>query len=219
MRRPGQSGANWLPGANLLRRRLVARMKRLPFLPLLLVIFAGCGMTETTNERSAPAAVAAATAPATNSTPAPNTAPPHRVIASHRGTLDAEPVRLAITHLRRAGSTTSLGIRVISDSYLWGSVDRAFDDGIVQPIRGSDSKENGFSVDGIYLIDPRHAQKYLVARDADNRCICDVDLSDSGFAKQRPLNLSATYGAPAADVQSVDVFVPHFGTFSDVPLG
>ena len=219
MRRLGQSGANWPPGANLLRRRLVARMKRLPFLPLLRVIFAGCGMTETTNERSAPAAVAAATAPATNSTPAPIPATPDQSSPPIAGRLT--PSRSGWrSHTSGARvRPPSLGIRVISDSYLWGSVDRAFDDGIVQPIRGSDSKENGFSVDGIYLIDPRHAQKYLVARDADNRCICDVDLSDSGFAKQRPLNLSATYGAPAADVQSVDVFVPHFGTFSDVPLG
>jgi hypothetical protein len=33
------------------------------------------------------------------------------------------------------------------------------------------------------------------------------------------MTLSATYGAPPQDVHAVDVVVPHFGTFANVPLG
>jgi hypothetical protein len=89
---------------------------------------------------------------------------------------------------------------------------------VTQPIRGSDSEENGASLNGIYLVDAAHGQKYLVARDADGRCLCDVDLSDTWVESDAPLNLSATFGPPPPGVHSIDVFVPHFGTFADVPL-
>jgi hypothetical protein len=89
---------------------------------------------------------------------------------------------------------------------------------VTQPIRGSDSEENGASLNGIYLIDAAHGQKYLVAQDADGRCLCDVDLSDTWVESDAPLNLSATFGPPPPGVHSIDVFVPHFGTFADVPL-
>jgi hypothetical protein len=58
-------------------------MKRLLFLPLLLVVFAGCGMTETTNPRAAPP-VAATKAPVA----APPVATPDGEIASRRASID-----------------------------------------------------------------------------------------------------------------------------------
>jgi hypothetical protein len=63
-------------------------MKRLLLLPLVLVVFAGCGMTETTNQRAAPP-VAATKAPVA----APPVATPEGEIASRRGSVDRWDVR------------------------------------------------------------------------------------------------------------------------------
>jgi hypothetical protein len=125
---------------------------------------------------------------------------------------------VAITQLTRTGMTTSLGIRFTTRSS-YAAIDQALDDGATQPIRNSNSSENGSSLDGIYLLDRAHAQKYLVARDPDNRCICDVNLARTGVTSDAPLNLSATYAAPPPNVRALDVLVPRFGTFANVPLG
>jgi hypothetical protein len=190
-------------------------MKRLIFVPLLLVL-AGCAVNAATSHP--PSAHDAARVASPRPVP-PEPMPPDRVIASREGRIDGEPIRLAITQLERQGSTTSLGIRLTTNSGYSAYIRDALDDGAVQPIRDSDSVENGDSVDGIYLIERTRAQKYLVARDPDNRCICDSGLDDESLNVGAPLNLSATYAAPPASVQAVDVVVPHFGTFANVPLG
>jgi hypothetical protein len=133
--------------------------------------------------------------------------------------VDGKSVRLAITQLMRTGATTSLGIRFTTYSGYSATMAAALDDGETQPIRNSNSRENGSSLDGIYLIDRAHAEKYLVARDPDNRCICDAGLANTGVNVGAPLNLSATYAAPPPSVHAVDVVVPRFGTFANVPLG
>jgi hypothetical protein len=189
-------------------------MRRLLFLPLVLAVFAGCGTTETTNQRSAPAAVAAAKAPDSSATPLAD-----RVIASRWSRIGISPVGLEIVQLHREGTTTSLGLRLKSHATLGPYVADWFDDGTTQPVQESDSRENGSSLDGIYLIDRAHGTKYLVARDADNRCLCDSNLLHTRLTDLGPIHLSATFGAPPGDVQAVDVFVPVFGTFTDVPLG
>jgi hypothetical protein len=189
-------------------------MKRLLFLPFLL-LFAGCGVAAS----SRAAAPAPPTATRTVAVPKPKAVMADRVIATRKGMIDSEAVQLAITQLQRAGATTSLGIRLTTYSGYPIHVGAVFDDGETQPIRGSDSAANGSSLDGIYLVERTRAQKYLVARDSDNRCICDAGLDHTAFDGGAPLTLSATYGAPPPDVPAVDVVIPRFGTFANVPLG
>lgn len=189
-------------------------MKKLIFLPLLLV-FAGCGVAASSRP------VAPAAAPVANRTvevPKPRTFVADRVIASRTAQLGYADVKLAITHLDRTGEITSLTVKLSNDSSFWASIDDVFDDGDTQPIRNSDSTENGYSVDGMYLLDRAHGQKYLVARDPDGRCVCDVGL-EGRRVDEGSITLSATYGAPPPEVTAVDVVVPHFGTFANVPLG
>jgi hypothetical protein len=190
-------------------------MKRLLFLPFLL-LFAGCGVTAVTKPQPAPRMASAAT---TVPVPKPKAFVADHVIASRSGQLGVFDVRLAITHLERTGATTSLNLSLTSEDpdYIpW--VRDALDDGETQAIRNSDSRENGSSVDGVYLLDRTHGQKYLVARDPDGRCICDVGIGDMRVG-DRPVTLSATYGAPPPEVHAVDIVVPKFGTFANVPLG
>jgi len=189
-------------------------MKKLIFLPLLL-LFAGCGVAAS----SRPVAPAASpVASRTVEVPKPKTFVPDRVIASRSGQINFEDVDLDLTHLERTGQTISLSMRLSTDAVLSPEIGKTFDDGTTQAIEQSGSEENGDSVDGVYLVDRTHAQKYLVARDPDGRCICDVGIGKL-LVSERPLTLSATYGAPPPEVTAVDVVVPHFGTFANVPLG
>jgi hypothetical protein len=188
-------------------------MKRVIFLPLLL-LFAGCGVTAA---RQPVAATPAATH--TVSVPKPKPFVADRVIAARSGHISDFDVRLEITHLERTGATTSLSLRLTSEDPDFAPfIGDGLDDGETQPIRGSDSRENGYSVDGVYLLDRGHAQKYLVARDPDGRCICDVGIGETRVSSE-PITMSATYGAPPPEVHAVDVVVPNFGTFANVPLG
>ena len=180
-------------------------------------MFAGCGVVGSSRP-VAPAAPATPTATRTVSVPKPRTFVADRVIASRTAQIGYANVGLAITHLERTGETTSLSIKLTPDDTFWAAIDDIFDDGETQAIRNSDSHENGFSVDGIYLLDRAHGQKYLVARDPDGRCICDSGLEGRRIS-DGTMTLSATYGAPPPAVTAVDVVVPHFGTFANVPLG
>jgi hypothetical protein len=192
-------------------------MKRLLFLPLLLC-FAGCGVVGSSRP-VAPAAQAAPVASRTVEMPKQTTFVPDRVIASRSGKIDDDDVKLEITHLERSGQTVSLSFRLTAETVFAPDVGNTFDDGETEPIDNSGSEENGSSVDGVYLLDRAHAQKYLVARDPDGRCICDVGIEDTDVSQEHPITLSATYGAPPPAVTAVDVVVPHFGTFANVPLG
>jgi len=194
-------------------------MKRLLFLPFLL-LFAGCGVTAVTKQQPAPPRPAAAKSATTVPVAKPKAFVADRVIASRTGELEDIDIRLAITHLERTGATTSLSVSLTSEErYMAPWIRNYLDDGDTQAIRGSDSRENGDSVDGIYLLDRTHGQKYLVARDPDGRCICDVGVGDTRVDDDHPVTLSATYGAPPPEVHAVDVVVPKFGTFANVPLG
>ena len=190
-------------------------------LAALLVTFGGCAVaTGTSRPEPTAASSRPAIAPAGRvARPAVAPPAPDRVLAARVSALDEQPVRLEIRQLERAGSTTSLGLRLTTTSGYGARLGRSFDDGVLQAIRSSGSRENGSSIDGVYLIDRMHGTKYLVARDADNRCICDTGLQATRLTALAPLNLSATYGAPPASVRAVDVVVPLFGTFPNVPLG
>lgn len=189
-------------------------MRRLLLSPLVLLL-AGCGAAASSRPVARPAPVAARTV----TVPKPKAAASRdRVIAARNGQMEHLAVRLEITQLERSGTTTSLGLRLVNKGGLDLDVKNAFDDGVTQPIRGSRSRANGYSIDGIYLIDRERGMKYLVARDTDGRCICDAGLADTSLA-YGSVPLSATFGAPPPDVTAVDVVVPHFGTFANVPLG
>lgn len=159
--------------------------------------------------------------PATTPTgPAP-TGASAPALASRDGMLGDHPIKLEIAELKRSGFTTTLMLRLTNPTDNGAQVADNFDDGIFQKIRtpGASSIDGGDSLDGIYLIDTVNRKKYLVGRDSDNACTCDSDLGNAFVYNEGPLLLSAIYGAPPPAVKSVDVFVPKFGTFKDVPLG
>jgi len=177
----------------------------------------GCGGSTTkTVTAAAPPPTAAATTPSQTAAPPP---PSGSAAASRAGVVDAKPVTLEIVGARRSGLTTVLSLRLTTTSSGDLQVNTTFDDGIAQKSRSPDASTDSDSLDGIYLIDSGNAKKYLVARDSQNNCVCSSNLGSSFVRSSGPLLLSATFAAPPPTVKMVDVFVPTFGTFKDVPLG
>lgn len=142
-------------------------------------------------------------------------------LGSRRGRVDGVPVRLDLAEVRRNGATVRVVLRLTTRSAEEAQVSQTFDDGTTQSNThpDSDSTEGVFTMDGLYLIDGRNRRKHLVGRDRYNLCVCDGNLSAAVLSSEAPLDLSATFGAPPADVRALDVVVPRFGTFADVPLG
>jgi len=142
-------------------------------------------------------------------------------LASREGQIDGDAVRLDITELRRSGSTTALTFELTVDEPRAGEeepsaqVAQTFDDGLSE----TDGKGQDYaSLDGVSLVDARNRKRHLVARDSEGVCVCDEDLSGTFVKPGGPVVLSATFGAPPADVDAVDVVIPNFGTFKDVPI-
>jgi len=163
-------------------------------------MFAGCGVVGSSRP-AAPAAPAAAVATRTVPVPKPQTFVADRVIASRSGQINGDDVDLELTHLERTGQAVSLSMRLSTDAFLTPEIGKTFDDGVTQAIDGSGSEENGTSVDGVYLVDRAHAQKYLVARDVDGRCVCDVGIGELVVSGQR-ITAQAVGRGEAAPVAS-----------------
>lgn len=188
------------------------------------VVLAGCGGSSETKTVTVGATSTAA--PETTSGAAAATGPTGATtapaIASRQGNVDGVATTFEIAGLARAGGTTTLTIRLsTSEEGTRAQVAGSFDDGIFQKSTARDANSiiGGQTLDGVYLVDGKNRKKYLVGRDADNLCTCDTELSDAFVTSKAPVTLSAVFGAPPDDVRAVDVFVPRFGTFKDVPLG
>ena len=157
------------------------------------------------------------TTPAGSTTTAAAVSPP---LATRAGTIDGSPVTLSIVSLERSGLTTELTIS-LTTTVNKVDIDGWFDDTIDESVKGegSGNVDGSNSLDGIFLVDTTDAKKYPVARDSNNKCLCDDNLLYNGVSNTGPLLLSATFGAPPANVKTVNVFIPHYGTFVNVPLG
>lgn len=202
---------------------------------LALLGFAGCGgddegdgetstdtaaeTTDTADETSTDEQVTTTTSEETEESVEPEA----EGLASKVGRVDGFPVELTITELVRGGDTMTLTLSLMTDpdEDQTAEVGGEFDNGIYEDLTGAGANNVGISgatLDGITLIDTTNKQRYLVARDADNVCVCDVDLGTTSVGANAPTLLSATYGAPPEDVTAVDVMVPGYGTFRDVPI-
>lgn len=195
-------------------------------------VAAGCGSDDGGGEESAGAADAVGNvgAPAPGSSgvrpsTAPVPAPDHgsqrppkdsESLGGREAHVDHDPVRLDIVELTRSGATSALTIRLTttSDDTPGAQIAGTLDDGISDDAAGNEYD----TVDGITLIDTANRKRYLVARDSTGRCVCDNELSSTFVERTAPTVLSATFAAPPEGVETVDVVIPKFGTFKNVPL-
>jgi hypothetical protein len=198
----------------------LGRMERraIPWLAgALTVLAAGCGgggktktVTVESDQKAKPEASATATA----------SAAPDAPIVEAQASVDSKRVRFMVTELRRSGPTVIINAQLeLADpaSSQAAQVNDTFNDGLSEPLTHGDS-EGADVFDGVALIDPVGKKKYLVARDADGRCVCSNQLSSSFAKADAPVELQATLTAPPADVRQVDLYVPRVKTFRAVPL-
>jgi hypothetical protein len=183
------------------------------------VALAGCGgSTKTVTVAAKPTTtrVTGTTASGATTTAAVVSPP----VATRDASVDQEPVTLSIVSLKRSGATVELTFELSLDKTASGhaQIASAFDDGEFEKVTspGATDISGGDTLDGIYLVDTADAKKYPVARDSYNQCVCDINLSGTFVDAGAPVFLSATFGAPSAD--SVNVSIPGYGTFVNVPI-
>ncbi|GAA2214693.1 hypothetical protein GCM10009850_101580 [Nonomuraea monospora] len=187
---------------------------------------AGCGMMPGQQggggeERQSQAAVegqSASAAPQSASeeqgqTPA-RSAPPQDagVIASREVKVGAGDMygkaRVDITALKRQGRVLSLNWTVTAT------------EGKVNVHNGMGAGPLDFTVSTVSLIDPVNAKRYRVARNGtgqDAECVCS-DTQGLFMEPEEASTLYAVFAAPPADVTKINVEMPMFGVFTDVPI-
>ena len=180
----------------------------------------GCGKKEepkaaapAASTAPAPAAAPVTPAPApVPATPAPApkaAAPAPAALAS--ADADQPGVRVEVTELKRgSGEVVTLKFTFINDSGKNLDFGYSYGDPNV-------SIPDFSSVGGVHLVDAVNKKKYLVVRDSsDKKCVCSRELRDLPTGSR--LNLWAKLPAPPAEVQKINVVIPHFGPMDDVPI-
>jgi hypothetical protein len=72
--------------------------------------------------------------------------------------------------------------------------------------------------DGVSLVDPDAAKRYLVARDDKGACLCTSFFGGLTVNPGATGLLRAYFTAPPPEVSTVTVEVSNVGAFSDVPV-
>lgn len=134
-------------------------------------------------------------------------APSITVTLSRTARIDDVPLRMDIALLRRAGRTVTLDLQLRSTAARGAD---AF------PVEGAFGRDRfAYDLGGVYLLDPATGARLPVRR--DRGCVCSttdgVELAPGGSTI-----LSASFPAPSPEAKALDVVVPHFGAFRDVPL-
>lgn len=195
---------------------------------LLAVGTAGCGLSKGNDDSARASTNASETEEAdttdrsTTDEPTGTRTDPDQALARREASVAGEPIVLEVVQLERSGDTTALTFRLSAEagagevSAIGAQVSQTFDDGVGEVAQGSGGDTS--TLDGISLIDTENRQRYLVARDSEGVCVCDGALGSRFIEAGAPVLMSATFGAPPEDVSSVDLVIPQFGTFKDVPL-
>ena len=167
-------------------------------------------LVQAQTEATAPTPADMPVAMAESSAPSAQAAVPSgaAVLASADG--EKSGVRVEVTELKRSsGDTVNLKFVLVNDAnekfQFWGHY---LGDAAIR----SDHK----SVGGVHLVDPAGKKKYMVVRDAEEKCVCSTDVQDA--EPKTRVNLWAKFPAPPTDVQKVSIVIPHFSPMDDVPI-
>jgi hypothetical protein len=161
----------------------------------------------TASTSAAPASTSAA--PASTSAAAVDEQP----FAVRPGTVDHNRVKAYLYPVHRGGETSTVNLMIKSDdpnhTFVLGS-----SLGDHNPEVSASEKA---SVDGIRLIESGRKKAYLPATTGDGSCLC-TPTSDAAYEYHTQVWVSVIFAAPPASVAAVDVFIPIFGTVSNVPV-
>jgi hypothetical protein len=136
------------------------------------------------------------TAAAATRTSDPHSAP----ILSRSASLDDIPLRLDVAGLHRQGRTATLALRLSNRAPRGGD---AFE------ISDTFSRDDNADLGGILLVDTSTGHELAALEE-------DIDLYSVAVAPDGSQTLSVSFPAPTG--KSVDLLVPHFGLYRDVPV-
>lgn len=143
--------------------------------------------------------------------------PDVKPIASRTSSSSGNQLRMDVYPLEITGSMTVLhfAMTLVKDDQGDGyDPNTMFSDGNSEAIAS-----DGFTVDGVQLIDTANAKVYLPASDGSGTCICSQELGNVSMEQDETVVFSAMFAAPPEDVDTVNVSIPEFGTFVDAPIG
>lgn len=172
------------------------------------------GTTQATPEASSP--VSAAT------TASENPGPQRQSLASAESSIDRQPVRIDLVSVHTSEAVTTVDFSVSHAGGADGKriqVSQAFSDGISQKdSAGEIVDSDAFTADGVFLLDPKAAKRYLPGRGPDGVCVCSGNLSSTFVNPGQTIGLSAVFAGLPADTTTVSVFIPGAGTFDNVTV-
>jgi hypothetical protein len=119
-------------------------------------------------------------------------------ILSHSARIDDVPLRLDVAGVRRIAGAATIDLRLAN---------RAPDGGDDYYVEDTFSNEGNYQADGVLMLDQRTGRE-LAPLQAD-----DLDMQIAPGGTQA---IQALFPAPRGD--QVDVLVPHFGLFRNVPV-
>jgi hypothetical protein len=179
-----------------------------------LTTLAGCAGRELVPNTPVPAAPAPVDAGASiPAQPAPASAARSEPIASQEVHSDGATLRVDLTSLTRQG-------RLVTLTWDITMVQQNTDGDWYPGTRMSNNNVNGYDVSAVSLVDPVNAKRYLVARSGgedDGTCVCAKTFSDP-LKDGEAASYFATFTAPPAEVNRVDVELKSLGAFSGAPI-
>jgi hypothetical protein len=181
---------------------------------LAVAVLVAAAVQPPTSRAEASQQTTATTTAAAGATPAPGPV----VATADKG--DLPGVTLTVNQLRRSDPNTVTVVFTIANKdaeaflfdWTWGEL------GVVKV-----GDVFAFDVSGVYLVEPQGKKKYLVLRDANNRCICSTGIYRAGEAvkgldRGKEATMFAKFPAPPPSVSTVAVAVPHFPVLDNLPL-
>lgn len=174
----------------------------------------GTGTTSPPASPLSPGGSAAIPAQSPTFTSSPPASAAEQPVVSRRGALEEHAVSARLFAVRRSGgiATVNLELRALATGAEF-TIGTSLNDGNPEV-----SSRGRTAPDGIKLIDPAHRRVYLAASSADGSCLCQPQPSQISVRRTSQVWVSVAFAEPPARVRSVDVVVPQFGTFTDVPI-
>lgn len=200
--------------------------------PVLTVLLALSGCTLPgfgAGQSSAPPSVITSATPGTQGTGSPSAGPTATalpVLASRDVNLQGAPATISLNEVvvrngatsitwtitnKRAAGTASLGIQMTAGF---------FGDGKTATVPGTNEEvpDDQYYVDGAYLLDTQNRLRYLPARDSEGHCVCTYAPSSVFVRPAASVSFDSVFKALPDGVTTIDVVIPHAGTFRSVPV-
>jgi hypothetical protein len=134
-------------------------------------------------------------------------------VATRPGSFDKDKVVATLYPVRRSGETASVNLYIAAqDPDGTFMLLNSLGDGNTET-----SSKALTSVDGVRLVDPVAKKAYLPAVTADGQCVCSPDDGATGEVRSS-VWVTVTFAAPPTELTMINVTVPTFGTFTDVPV-